>query len=699
MQAARCKRCIMKVCLISPPTLTQFTERQVAESEALRLVAEHAPMGILSLAAVLEERGCTPHVIDLNRLYYDYVASGISERDGTKFFSYTVRHLEALSFDVFGFSTICSNYPLTLRFARCVKDAHPNAAVVLGGPQASVVDAATMRAYPFVDYIVRGEAEETFPQLLDAIAGGAGEVRHIPGVTYRVAGEVLRNVNAPPIEDLDSLPMPALHLYPRVRECSYLPLEAGRGCPFACSFCSTNDFFRRRFRMKSPALLVAQMRSLKESYGIDAVDLVHDMFTVDRKKVLAFCDAVEASGERFRWSCSARTDCIDDELMSRMVRAGCVGLFFGIDTGSERMQEVINKRLNLQEAAARVRRANRLKLATTVSLITGFHEETREDLQATLRFYGESLRYKYTDVQLHLLAPLAETPISTRFKGELIYDDIFSDLSFQGWEQDPEDRRMIVEHPDIFTNFYAVPTRWLDRHYFKEVREFLARGILKHRRLILLLYRDSGDLLRVFDRWRAWHAGTSGEAPAQGRVRSYYAGPDFSLDLFEFVRSDYLKTMSRYPHLVETLVELEAAMYAFGDKRTWVQKPEWRRPRRRETLGVDAVPVVANGVKLIRVAADYKRLMGCLSRGQRLDHIPPGPVALALLKAGNLIKVLQLSSVTDRLLRVCDGSLSMRDIAGSFSAAEKINGVPMTKASLYGLSSLIDQGLIEVKAA
>lgn len=690
----------MKICLISPPTLTQFTERQVAESEALRLIVEHAPLGILSLAAVLEERGVTPQVIDLNRLYYDYVASRLSPDDKSGFFSHVVQYLEASSFDFFGFSTICSSYPLTLRLAERVKLSHPGATVVLGGPQASVVDTATMRAFPFIDYVVRGEAEQTLPILLEAISIGDQSVKDIAGITYRKDGEVVRNQNAPPIEDLDSLPLPALHLYPRIEECTYLPLEAGRGCPFACSFCSTNDFFRRRFRMKSPAVLVEQMRRIRERYRIDTFDLVHDMFTVDRKRVLGFCDALEKSGEKFRWSCSARTDCIDDELMLRMSQAGCVGLFFGVDTGSERMQKIINKGLDLREAAAIVKSANRLKMATTVSLITGFHEETKDDLSATLNFYGESMRFKYADVQLHLLAPLAETPVATRFRGQLIYDDIFSDLSFQGWEQDPQDREMIVAHQDIFTNFYAVPTNWLDRHYFKELREFLVRGTFKHRRLILLLYRDSGNMLRVFDRWRAWHAGTSGEAPAQVRVRDYYAGPDFSLDLFDFVSSDYLKTTARYPHLVKTMVELESALHDFGSKRTWATTPEISSRRRtRRSFGLHHVPVIADGIKLVQVSSNYKKLVARLARGERLDHIPTEPMTLALVKAAGQIRVLQLNNPTATILRACDGVSNMLDIAHSLSAAGEIGEIPMTKASLFGLMSLFGQGLIDLKAA
>src|SRR5262249_8992500 len=131
--------------------------------------------------------------------------------------------------------------------------------------------------------------------------------------------------------------------FPGVRHCRHFPLELGRGCPFSCTFCSTNDFFRRRFRLKSPAHMIAEMRRVKETYGIDSFELVHDMFTVDRKRVVEFCEALIASQEEFTWGCSARTDCVDEELIAFMARAGCRGIFFGIETGSRRMQRIIDK--------------------------------------------------------------------------------------------------------------------------------------------------------------------------------------------------------------------------------------------------------------------------------------------------------------------------------------------------------------------
>src|SRR5215469_12603284 len=136
---------IMKICLISAPTANQL-HNAVGEMEAARMMGELAPVGVLSLAAVLEARGLRPEVVDLNRLYYNWVHE--PDQVKTDFCSFAGNYFASSDFDLFGFSTVCSSYPLTLRIAEAVKQAHPESVIVLGGPQASVVDVATMRAFP-----------------------------------------------------------------------------------------------------------------------------------------------------------------------------------------------------------------------------------------------------------------------------------------------------------------------------------------------------------------------------------------------------------------------------------------------------------------------------------------------------------------------------------------------------------------------
>src|SRR5262249_48840616 len=247
---------------------------------------------------------------------------------------------------------------------------------------------------------------------------------------------------------------------------------------------------------------------------------------------------------------------------------------------------------------------------TTVSLITGFPEESSEDLKDTVSFFLDSLRYDRANPQLHLLAPLAETPIQTKHRENLVFDDMISDMSFQGWQQDPLDRQMIAQYPEIFPNFYSVPTPHLDRQALKELVEFLNCGSLRLRWLLLGLHQDSGDLLEVFTTWRAWREDQMGPYPDASPAR-YYAGPSFSGDFLEFVRSVYLPKPGTARNALLALVEMEAA----GD-------PASAQDGDRYSMGCpglsddvdkvisfDATPRRAKNVAVTTIQADYKRLI------------------------------------------------------------------------------------------
>ena len=685
----------MKVCLISAPTANQLDERAVGEAEAARIMGELAPIGILSLAAVLESRGLQPEVVDLNRVYYEWLQN--SKGNGkSDFCRFAGDYLARGNYDLLGFSTVCSSYPLTIRIAREVKQHRPESVVVLGGPQASVVDQATMRAYPFIDLVVRGEAEETLPELVDALAG-PGSLDTIPGITFRRDGDPVRTPDAPLVTDLDSLPFPAFHLFPDVRYCRHFPLELGRGCPFACTFCSTNDFFRRRFRLKSPAHMIAEMRRVRETYGINSFELVHDMFTVDRKRVIAFCEALLASGEEFYWGCSARTDCIDEEMIALLSRAGCRGIFFGIESGSARMQKIIDKGLELNESAARVESCDKFKINTAVSLIAGFPDETMEDLRHTAAFFMDSLRYDHADPQLSILAPLADTPIHKQHRNQLLLNDDLADMSYRGWNQWPEDYSMIAEHPEIFSSFYSVPTPFVEREFLKEFRDFVLNGMRAFRWLLVALHQDRGSIVDVFEDWQRWHA--ENDLQFGGDLRTvYYGRRQFRADFLRFLRADYISNKSKAPLALATLVDCESALLDYNNETVAGLNGNGATHIAEEVLSPDSRPQLPSGMRLIKVSADCHQIIRRLRQKLPMTELPEKPVMLAICrKSTGAMEIHQLSPLSAELLGLCEGRRTVREIFEEFLLRNiDVPGVPPDMVCLAGIEMLRQQRLLTI---
>jgi radical SAM superfamily enzyme YgiQ (UPF0313 family) len=708
----------LTVCLVTALSLADFVDPELTSQGAGQFMAGN--IGVLTLAAILREKGQHPEVVNLDCLFLDFLGRNGDQRRGeavarslntpqvdggpvrgsepgssADFFHFAMERLKALSFDVFGFSSICSSYPLTLRLAQQVKALNPNSLIILGGPQASVVDEPTMQAFPCIDFVLRGEADRTFPDLLEILAcrDRSGKLESLPGLTFRRGDDVIRNPNAPAVEDLDLLPLPAFDLDPdlKKRDCVYL--ELGRGCPFACTFCSTNDFFRRNFRLKSPQKMVQEMNRVKEESGIGNFSLIHDMFTVDRKRVAAFCDAVLASGGEFTWACSARTDCIDDELIDLMARAGCRGIFFGIETGSERLQRAIGKNLDLLEAMQRIECADRHGIKTAVALITAFPDETRDDLRDTIHFFVDSFRFDHAEPQLSLLAPLAGTPIHAQYKDQLALDYLFSDMSHQGWQQDSADLEMIKLYPDVFPNFYAVPTSCLPRGYFKEIRDFVTYLTTWFRWLPIALLQDSGDLLKVFDRWRAWLAGKKPEdsGPDLGAA-PYYCRRRFRHDFLEFVRTCYLGELARARTAIGALLQAE------GGGEIGESIPASAGTEAADAFDAAYFPFQARELVVMDLPVDYKDLIERLRTKAGLDRVLERKVTIVFRpKDQRRIEVWQLAPSSAALMRLCDGKRTVREIVGEFaSLGADADGVPVEKACLFGLMLLRQEGLIGI---
>ena len=699
MRSARKPR---SVCFVTALTVSDFIDPDLTAGANSTTGAQ---LGVLTLAALLRRQGYDPCIVNLDDLFFEFVnldktrpslnhggrvALLTQSPSAESFFSFVTRHLPARAFDVFGLSSICGSYPLTLRLAEEIRRTNPEAKIILGGPQASVVDVATLNAFPCVDVIVRGEADDSFPSLLQLL--DSDEWESISGITFRRDDRVIRNPNASVVEDMDRLPLPAFDLDLRIRDRGGVHLEIGRGCPFACTFCSTNDFFRRNFRLKSPARMIADIAGLKKEYGINYFSLVHDMYTIDRKKVVAFCDDILASGEKFTWGCSARTDCIDDELLELMARAGCTGIFFGIETGSQRLQHVINKKLDLVEAVQRIACADRNGIKTTVALIAGFPEETRHDLRDTLHFFIDTLRFDHAEPQCSLLAPLAATPVYDQHKHHLVFDQIYSDMSHQSWQQDLVEIEMIKTHPDIFPNFYAIPTDELERSYVKEAIDFVTYLATWFRWLPVAVLQDSGDLLSVFDRWLRWRAERKPTgADEDTGWTPYYSHRRFQREFLEFVETCYLPEMANAPAAIAAIALTEC-----------VPVREQRQIKIDETdqLEERAVPYVVDSLFVVDLEVDYKELISSLRNKTDLNTVSAGSATVIFSNADDDLNVWQLSPLAGTLLRLCDGQRTVSDITQELSLTDTgLAEISADKVCLFGLGQLLEDGFIALSAS
>lgn len=438
-----------KICLINPPT-------------SLQGYGLFFPMALLTLAGVLKAEGIPVHLVD-----FDMELSRDREKNNWESFcEYFLERLDQTGCDLFGISSICANYPLAVLMIREIKKRRPGARIILGGPQPSAVPEESLAQFPWLQgvVIVIGEGERTLVDLLKS-DWTQNSLRQIPGIAFLGSNGIpVKTAHRPLIDNLDEIPFPDFSLIDLEvyrRESPFISLvEAGRGCPFTCSFCSTALMWERKFRIKSPGRIYEEMRRLQQDYGIQGFSLTHDNFTTSPKYLKEFCEYFSRENkEGLRWTISARSDTLSPDKTKALHEAGCNGIYMGVDTGSARMQEVIKKHLDLEKFKERLCEAVALGISTTVSFVVGYPGETIEDLDETVRLGLRAKLLGASEVQFHRLAPLYGTDIYRETKGLLVYEPrAKSDQSRQPMEGDPELEGLIASHPEIFCSYYTIPT-------------------------------------------------------------------------------------------------------------------------------------------------------------------------------------------------------------------------------------------------
>jgi radical SAM superfamily enzyme YgiQ (UPF0313 family) len=341
------------------------------------LAVMHMPFALIGLGylgAVLEKKGYEVDLIDcqLLKLPSEDFRSEIIKRQP----------------NVVGVTSSTLTYQNALKLVKIAKEACPNCITVAGGPHVTFWDDKALQECPELDVVVRKEGENTFLELVQRIE--AGESFHdVIGTTCRKEGEIVKNPDRPYIEDLNSLPFPARHLWPMERFRTYediLYLATSRGCVYWCEFCSTVRMHGRKYRMRSPGNVVDELEFLHKTYNISKFTFCDDAFTVDQPRTEALCNEILKRGLKIEWNCGTRVDMLTRDLLVKMKEAGCISVWFGVESGSQQVLDAMKKGITPELTMKVLGWVREVGIKPVPNVILGFPGETKESAWETIKF-------------------------------------------------------------------------------------------------------------------------------------------------------------------------------------------------------------------------------------------------------------------------------------------------------------------------
>jgi len=384
----------MKILLLDPP-FKSFTG----------FFSFYFPLGLTYLAASVKKAGFECRILDMDaaepkvgtmdfsheyeRYQYYIRALNDPQHPSWKLMKELISNEKP---DFIGITAMTTKFGSVIQAAKFCREIFPNVPIIIGGPHASAMPDLTMKI-PQVDYVVRGEADETLPELLVHLREKRN-VSNLPGITFRRDGKVVHNPDRKFVENLDSIPLPdrGALMHPG----NYSSEDMGvmltsRGCPYGCSYCF--HMWNRRVRYRSIDSIMEEIRQVHAVYRTTQFSFKDDSFTVKRSHVVDLCNAILNEPYKIGWSCTTRVDLLDEELIRLMKKAGCNLVNLGIESGSERILKETEKGINHEQIRKAAKMLNRNRLFWGGYFMVGLPDETEEDIKLTFEFLKEIKPY------------------------------------------------------------------------------------------------------------------------------------------------------------------------------------------------------------------------------------------------------------------------------------------------------------------
>lgn len=390
----------MNVALVYPEVydLARFKEKR----------KEFPPFGALYLSAVMEQAGHRVTVLKVSPMSLN---------------------LDLQSFDAVAFSIPSSATYGMMKRARLSARYDKEPLIMVGGVHVNFYPESSLIEFE-ADVAGVGEGEETILELLNLKKGG--NYASIAGVVCRDKGVLVRTPGRTLLTDIDHLPLPARHLFPKGdlimtdrlvgTDLQMAHVMLSRGCPFPCRFCAAAQ---SRMQYRSGKNARKELVHLIEDYGIGGFAVVDDNFVVNKRKVLDVCAHIEDLG--LKWSALSRVDTVDEELLCKMRKAGCIEIKFGVESGSRRILTAMHKNITPDDIRHALQIAHKTGINCKIFIIHGFPGEDMDSTGETIKLL-EDLQPFISRISLFRFVPLP---------GTFVYNHP-DQFQIRGTDQDPD---------------------------------------------------------------------------------------------------------------------------------------------------------------------------------------------------------------------------------------------------------------------
>ena len=371
----------LNILLVNPPRFKGIPVIREERCEITERSSILPPYSLLQIAGILREKGVNVNLIDANgfNLSHQQVAD----------------IMKTLDYDALIFRFTPTTFDYDIELAKISKMINPNAKTIgicwtLHNSPKEVLEETS-----YLDIYIYGEYESVIPELMEALSDGI-DLFNISGIGYRSKDEIIVTKNNSSLYSYDNLPLPAYDLLPSLKPyyantkhaTPFTIIYTSKGCPYSCIYCTVAN---TKWKEKSVDKILEEIKYLKERFNIKAVSFFDETFTLNRKRVIKLCKEFINEKINLIWYCNTRVNLVDKELLKLMYEAGCRGISYGVESGSQEILDNAIKSQTVEQAENAIKWTKEARIKVYCSFILGLPGETWETIKETLDFVKRTL--------------------------------------------------------------------------------------------------------------------------------------------------------------------------------------------------------------------------------------------------------------------------------------------------------------------